>query len=314
VRLKAELAGKDLAGALDRVRALGEAAGMAEPASFATPIGAARQPIEGLDPARVVDHQLEIALADGAVLSISTHPGVAGTLIQASRAGDTLSVDEVRAAQLWQAGLLRGLLDTGDLRKGQVERLGPGLDALPDVPLAGRLPVVTVTEPEVAGAYADPGAFWAAWDEDRVRGDLHLLSRHLEEASTPAWFDAAFESQWAMARAARPGGTVYGGLAAPPGCEALLMRGESRLHRAGYRDGRVELAAFVPADAHIPPWEILTWNEALLRGRLEDGSPLSALRVVFRDEAMARREATPLLDIGAEVAYLGRDGEYHTLA
>ena len=254
----------------------------------------------------------ELLTWSGTRLAVSTHPGVAGTLIQGSRVADAgLSEAAVRDAQVRQVNLLRGLFVTGKLEGGHVERVEPGLDALPSVPIARRLPAVVVTEDRVAAAYNDPGPFWAAWGENQARGEHHLLARHLDAASTPAWFRACFEDHWAMARAARPGDTFYGRKVAPPGCEDLLARGESRLRQVGYRDGHVELAGFVPDGARVPPWEVLTWSEVLLRGSLDDGSPVSSLRVVFRNEEMARREATPLLDIGAQVAFLGRDGMYH---
>jgi hypothetical protein len=311
VRLKAELSGKDLGPRLEQLVSLAREAGMAAPVAFETPLGAKPTPIARLDPARIQRSQIELVLEDGSRLAISTNPGATGTLVQGSRAEDAgLSAEEVVRAQSEQTALLRALFATGDLLTGHVERVEVGLDALPSVALARRLPALVVTTAEVDRAYRDAAPFWAAWEEDLVDGDRHLLSRHLAAGSTPDWFRACFAEQWEMARAARPGDTFLGRKVAPPGCEELLAKGESRLRQVGYRDGHVELAGFVPKGEHVPPWEILTWSEALLRGSLEDGSPLSSVGVVFRDEAMARREATPLLDIGASVSFLARDGSY----
>src|SRR4030095_6762772 len=110
--------------------------------------------------------------------------------IQASRAADGLTETEVRDAQIRQAKPLRGLFETGELGTARLERLESGLDALPSVPLARRLPGVVVTDDQVAAAYADPTPFWAAWNERHAQGGRHLLVRHLDAASTPEWFRA----------------------------------------------------------------------------------------------------------------------------
>jgi hypothetical protein len=314
VELRAELSGQDLAGRITQVLDQARVAGMGEPQSFQTPLGAPAKSIERLDLSKILDYQVDFALADGTQLAISTGPKASVTLIQVSRADDALTEEDVRNAQSRQAALLRGLFMTGEVKSGHIERVESGLDALPDVPLARKKPGVIATEREVAAAYFDTAPFWSAWSDSVVTGERRLLLRHLDAASTPAWFRACFEKQWAMARAARPGDTFYGKKIAPPGCEDLLMKGESRLRQVGYHDGYVELAAYVPDGTHIPPWEILAWSEVLLRGRLDDGSPVSKVRVVFRNEKMARTEASPLLDIEAEVVFLGPDGQYHPVA
>ena len=53
---------------------------------------------------------------------------------------------------------------------------------------------------------------------------------------------------------------------------------------------------------------------ALLRsGRLTDGRPLKEVRVVFADEAMARRERRPLLDNGVRVRFYDASGALQDL-
>jgi hypothetical protein len=314
VRLRAELTAGELKADVGAVLEQARAAGLPEPTRFESPVAKAARPFAVFDPARIVDQRVAFILADETYLMLSRAPGAPATVVQAVRSGEPLTEAEVREAQHRQAGLLRGLLAGGRLRAGSVERIEPNVSALPSVPLAARYPALVADDAQAERAYADPAPFWAAWDEDQAEGGQHLLTRHLDAAATPDWFRAVFDAQWAMARAARPGETFYGRRIAPAGCEELLTRGESCLRQVGYRDGEVELAGFVPPGQHVPPWEILAWNEVLGDGRLADGSPVAAVRVVFRNEEMARREATPLLDIGAQVAYLGRDGLYHPVA
>jgi hypothetical protein len=310
IRLRAELSEKDLPSVAQRVLRIASDVGMGSAVAFESPLGAKAQAMARLDLTKLVRSQVRFSLESGAHLSLSSHG--AGSLLQGSRSQDSpLSEDEVRASQARQSKLVEALLEAGMLVSGHVERLEEGLDAVPSVPLARRLVSVAVTAEQVEQAYREPQAFWAAWGARTKAGELHLLSRHLDVASTADWFRAIFEDQWAMARAARPGDTFFGGKVVPDGCEELLMRGKGRLSQVGYRDGVVQLAGFVPEGEHVPPWEILTWSEVLSRGSLDDGSPVSELVIVFRNEAMARREATPLLDMGAKVAFMGRDGLFH---
>lgn|SRR5690606_1842436 len=311
VSLKAELSGKELAPLVDIVRST---SGLPAPTTFRTPVGGAEKPIDALDLERLKDAQLQIGFGDGTQATLSAHPRLPGTLLEVWRGDDAgLPADAVTAAQHALVSLLRELLGTGRLQSGRVERAEELVEALPAVPIARRYPAVVTTKAAVEAAYRDPAPFWSAWSEDASSGDLHLLSRHLDVATTADWFRATFDDQWAMARAANPGDTFFGQSVAPPGCEGMLRKGKSALKEVGYRDGYVELAGFVGPNEHVPPWEILHWSGVLLDGALPDGRPVHELRVVFRNEEMARREATPLLDMEAKVAYFAPDGTYQDL-
>lgn len=313
LRSKLVLSGTDLAARLPRLVEVLGSAKLPSPVSFETPIGAAARPIERLVPAQLKRGQVRINLADGADVAFAESPAAAQTLVELGLSGDALSETQVVAALEGQVGFCRALLAQGAVVSGTVERFDTGVDALPEVPLARRLAALIVTEQQVREAYVDPKPFWSAWSSREQYGELTLLSRHLQLGSSEAWFRACFHDQWAMARAAKPGDTFYGARYVLPGCEDLLATTETRLTQVGYHDGHVELAGYVPSGAHVPPWEILHWGDVRVAKQLPDGSPVSHIRVVFRNEAMARSEGTPLLDQGLEVVYLGRDGLYHSI-
>lgn len=298
---------------LPRVRACAERAGLPAFATFHSPTSGPPRPLADFDPAALAEQQVRFEARDRTFLSVSAHPRLAGVLVQASWPLDGQEA-RCREAQRALAELLRELFATGRLEEGHVERVGADVDALPLTPVGQGFVALVTTDAAVSAAYQAPAVFWDAWDVHEPSGGRHLLVRGTQAATSADWFRAVFEQEWAMARAARPGQTRIGTRHAPPGCEALLMAGRSCLREIGTRNGQVELAGFVPQGAHVPAWEILTWRELLLRGRRDDGSPVSSLRVVFRDERMARAEATPLLDIGAQVLFLGRDGQYHPLS
>ena len=312
LNLRARLAGDNLKHWLPHVLASSERAGLPQFETFHSPTSGPSRSILSYDPAAVVD-QVRFEAKDRTFLSASRPPNLAGVLIQTSYPVDG---DEARCRRALRVltSLLRELFATGQLEEAHVERIGAEpLEAVPLTPVSQGFVGLVTTEAAVAATYRQPAVFWDAWDQQEQAGDHHLVLRGVEAATSAEWFRVVFKKEWSMARAALPGQTRIGIRNAPPGCEGLLMEGESCLREAGSFDGHVELAGFVPEGAHIPPWEILFWNETLHRRRLENGSPISSLRVVFRTEQMARAEATPLLDIGAKVVFLGRDGQYQTL-
>lgn len=313
VNLRALLADDSLERWLPLVLASGERAGLPRIETFHTPLTGPSRPFSEYDPASLINQQVRFEALDRTFLSVAKPRNLSGVLVESS---DPVDGDEARCRSALHVltALLKELFATGQLEEGHVERIGAeSLGAVPLTPVSQGFVGVVATDAAVAAAYREPAAFWSAWDQHESAGDHHLVLRGVEAATSAEWFRVVFENEWSMARAAHPGQTRIGIRQAPPGCEALLMAGESCLREAGKLDAHVELAGFVPEGAHIPPWEILMWNEILHRGRLENGSPISGLRVVFRNEQMARAEGVPLLDIGAEVVFLGRDGQYQTI-
>ena len=313
INFRAVLAGDSLQRWLQDVSALSKRAGLPQFKTFHSPTSGPSRPISAYDPASL-DKSVRFEAPDGTFLSVSKPPNLAGVLVQASYPVDG---DEARCRTALSVltALLKELFATEQLEEGSVERIGAEtLEAVPLTPVGqGDVGLVT-TEAVVDAAYREPASFWAAWDQHEQAGGRHLLVRGVEAATSAEWFRAIFEKEWAMARAARPGGTRIGTRNAPPGCEGLLMSGESCLREVSSAGGHVELAGFVVEGKHVPAWEILSWNEILQRGRLENGTPVSSVRVVFRNEQMARAEATPLVDIGVQVVFLGRDGQYQSVS
>lgn len=187
------------------------------------------------------------------------------------------------------------------------------LCAVPRAPIAQRGFAVLTDRLAVEDSYRTPRTFWRAWDEHIEHAGRSLLLRGLELPTSEAWFERTYASDWGLARAARPGLTQYGVLEAPPGHEGTLRAGRRRMKVVGYIRSRqlVELAVHIAPSSHIPGWEILEWYDRLEAGLLGRDQPLQIVRVVFRSEAMARREGVPLLDIGAQVWFVGRDGLDH---
>ncbi len=253
----------------------------------------------------------ELGLTD---VLITPMPRAPGTLVQASRVADGgLTAEAARSAMTTLTALLRTSFDVGAVRTGEVDRIGAGIDALADVAIAHRGTVAVVaTTSEIIDAFGSVEPLAAAFTEHRVHDERHFFARHLDAGSNAAWFRACFADQWRLAWRAKPGTTFYG-VSMPEECADLLAFDRTHLRQVGYRDGHVEVAAFLPADATIAPAEVLAWSNVLRSGKLGDGSPVSHVRIVFRDEAMARRAATPLLDIGAEVAFMSRSGDYVSL-
>jgi hypothetical protein len=60
---------------------------------------------------------------------------------------------------------------------------------------------------------------------------------------------------------------------------------------------------------HVLLQEIDTIRQLVGRGKTRDKKPVKCVRVVFLDEATARIEKRPLLDVGAKVYFMGTEGE-----
>lgn len=219
------------------------------------------------------------------------------------------AVLELRAA----AGEVR-LLD------GAVSR-GPAnsLEFAPSPPIAKGNYAVLTTDAQVAAAYDDPAVFWASWDKiEDVKGHK-LCTRALRALRDEYWLGETFEASMAMARAARPHLTEFPwiqltGVEGPWwdfGDVQDEKAGWPMLDLVGYepRTETVELAAKPGHDGHVLLQEIDTIRQLVSRGKTRDKKPVKCVRVVFLDEATARVEKRPLLDVGAKVYYMGKQAE-----
>jgi hypothetical protein len=312
VTMKAWLVGQvPFANRVEQVLALARSLGLPEPTQFTTPVGGKTNPIAYFDAQKISSAQLCLNANEGYyTLALALQEGDR-VLISATLITEEMSETECGEVLRALTSFLRALFDTNEVDTGFVQRLESGLGALPFTPLSLHNVALVVRDAEVKLEYREPHVFFAAWDTQQTRGDQHFLSRAEGAVTASALFDALFFKQWAMARAARVGSVRYGRRKTPPGCEHLLHADEPRLRQVGYRNGHVELAAVVFPPSEIEPWEVLYWNEVISKRALPDGSPVSEVRAVFRDEATARRHARVLLGVHMNVVYLGADGAFH---
>jgi hypothetical protein len=185
---------------------------------------------------------------------------------------------------------------------------------LPEVPLGdsdvqGRF----CTQEEIAAEHDDVDGFLSAWSVTRV-GDGFLLSRGRGAYDRVAYLAAIRDSQWTMARIARPGTVEHTGRRPTEEERPVWGAGEPRLHIVGYLPdlSALEYAAHVGPDEHIHGWEVDQLRWLLEGGQLADGRPVKEVRVSFPDREMAGREKRPLLDIGVRVLYM-EGGEEHEI-
>ncbi|MBZ4422370.1 hypothetical protein [Myxococcus sp. RHSTA-1-4] len=217
----------------------------------------------------------------------------------------------VAAARRWI-----GLLGVGTGIASMSVLRGVGANCLPIAPLAAPDAIlVLVRRSRVEEAYTSVEAFLAAWEHVEERDGFLLVSRGEAALDTERWLEAAGPSQWALARAARAGRTTYRPATPLPEEEPLYFAGTETLRPAGYEPdtGVLTFAAWTPPGTHPHGWEVYNLLSFLREGVVPDGRPLREVRVIFPDEAAARREARPLSDIGARVYFTGPDGEFHAL-
>lgn len=210
------------------------------------------------------------------------------------------------------ARLGRALLDEPGLIGACSSWKGDGARCLPEVPVAGtRSQVLVTTDEEVAAGYDDPGSFWSdGWSDVERRGSNSLCIRAIDAADGPALLAKLQDRQWALARAARPGGIRYYLPVVTDSERDIYRSGARTLGMAGLdpKTGKLEMTCAVLDDRHVAGWEIFDLWNVLQDGEL-DGAPIRGARVVFVDDAVARRERRPLLAAGAEVLAYDAEGE-----
>jgi hypothetical protein len=205
----------------------------------------------------------------------------------------------------------RQLLQSGRLLRASLFRGGPGGTCMPDVPVADYAMLVVTTEDEVEEAYEKPAAFWEAeWSTAERMGKHRLLVRASRAADSVAFLEEVLAHQWDLARAAKPGLTGYSAPLPEPEEEAIFFAGEPRLEPVGHLapENAVVYSCFLGPAEHIPGWEIYELWDLIQEGALDDGRPVSEVRVVFLDRETAERERRPLLDIGARVFFYDEAG------
>jgi hypothetical protein len=195
-------------------------------------------------------------------------------------------------------------------------RRGIGANCLPLVPMVAPDAIfVWLRRTRIEDAYTTVDAFLAAFDQSEIADGFVLGLRGARAFDTVAWLKVAMASQWALARAARDGRTVHRPATPLPEEVAVYRAGPETLHPAAYdaETSLITYTAWTPDDTHLSGFEIDGLHDLLLRGTTPDGRPVKAIRVVFPDEAAARREARPLFDLGVRVSFAGPDGVFHAL-
>lgn len=248
-----------------------------------------------------------LTTADGASITVSRGHGSWDATSFLDEAAPDRTVWLTRGLRVLEA-----VLDGADVRVATLSRRPNwAFTGVPAPPLLRWNHGVAIPESLAARVYGPAEQrFWASWDSVQTRGGLRLASRALTAVTDEQWLRAVLPDQLALARLARPGETTW-----PRHAEDwdahLLRRDGVRLEPVGYLPGEAayELAGVFGPDEHVPLADILTIRAMVEAGRTSQGHPLNEIRVVFSDEATARREATPLLDAGAIVEFVDADGE-----
>lgn len=183
---------------------------------------------------------------------------------------------------------------------------GAGALCGPLVPIAGlRTHLVSATEDEVRDAYDAPDRFWkSGWTTDTRGAGGVLLTRAMDARDSAEFLRAILPQQWELARAAKPGRTVYGGARVEAGEAEVFRAGAAVLDLVGYDAAAAEAEyshALRGGKARVPGWQIFEILDLIHAAALDDGRPVRGVRVVFLHADAAHAEKRPLLDIGARV-------------
>ena len=207
----------------------------------------------------------------------------------------------------------RRLLGRGIPVKGAVDRNDAGV-CVPFVPLAKtRRPLVIASVADIEAAYERPEDFLSAWTVEEF-GERRLLTRCQDAVSKGEVLREIIDHQWQMARAARSKLTKYAAPVVADDERETYEAGEPRLVPVG-RDASTNLVEYSCAlrrGEHLRGFEIYYLRSLVQDKRMQDGTPVSAVRVVFAEQRMAEEEKQPLLDNGIEVFYEDDAGELGT--
>jgi hypothetical protein len=221
------------------------------------------------------------------------------------------SEDVQRAALRGWAQVFRALVRQGALLGARVTRQAGGKCA-PHVPLAAiATHVVVWPVQEIERAYADPEAFFRAWDSVETHDDMRLCIRGLDALANPAFLARVLPGQMAMARAARPGLTRFYDPVFEPGEREILEAGEPTLSGVGYYAGPqiYEFAGHTLRGTELRCIDLfVAWRIAAI-GEVPGGGPVREVRAVFMDEEQATRGAKLLQEAGVAVYWEDTEGQ-----
>jgi len=227
--------------------------------------------------------------------------------------------EQVRRSLASRVAVVNALIKTCPVVRAHVERNARVFAPSPPHAMPGHV-LFIADRAEIERDYADPGAYWRAWEEATELGEGRvLLTRALTIVDEVEYKRRIYPAVWTTARAARPGLTDYAHHQLnelSEGEQALYESGEPTLTQLGYHADEqwLEFTAMVPNGAHILPREIFLLDDLVAARRIPDGRPLKSVRVTFPNRAMAEQEARPLHDIGVTVQYFSDVGTWEVLA
>lgn len=203
--------------------------------------------------------------------------------------------------------VLRRLLQQGaPIAEAAIERKGDAGTCIPFVPLAKtRRPAVLTSDEEVEREYDRVEDFWSAGWRIEPFGKQKLLTRCQDVVSLGDILSGIRDHQWQMARAAKPGRTKYGHPTIAPEEKEVYEEGEARIYPVGLhrKIGVVQYSCVLEPGEHLHGWEIFYLRSLVAEKKMQDGTPVSGVRVVFLEPWMAESEKRPLLDNGVQVLY-----------
>lgn len=208
--------------------------------------------------------------------------------------------------------LCRTALNQGGPQLGSLRRQGGGADYFPQVPIVDKKThLIVCSDAEIESKYDDPTRFHeAGWSAVESYGDRHLFLRAMRAVSSQDFAREIMESQWALARIAKPGLTRY--FWPDPMEEELEVyrTGKPVLERVGYLPDEklLEYSCYLEPGDHVRGWEVYDIRAIIETGELGDHK-VERVRVVFYAQEMAEQEKRPLLDVGAEVYYENEAGD-----
>ena len=204
---------------------------------------------------------------------------------------------------------LRDSLAAGLPIEGHAIRQGTAMRICPLPPIAGYYQVVITTRSAVEAAYDDPSVFWSMFPGVEEYGERLLLTRHLDKHTEDVYLPDAWRESWALARAAKPKQTRFTGFQLYDWNKSWYFGMPQTLRIAGLHPVTkdCELTCVLGPDEHVSGSEIRGLSVMLRTKKLPTGEACETARVVFPDEATARREKRPLLDVGASVGFIDAD-------
>jgi len=263
---------------------------------------------------------LEMIVRDGVTIKLQPRKSPRGDIFNFTLARDVGGDDaDGSLAEFLDdaAEVCRGLAARAEAVWATLYPVGGGATCIPYSPLVGHNSHVTLTTGhEVAAHYDAPDIFWdSGWESVEEFGARRLLLRGMDAPAGPEYLKRIIGQQWRLARAARPRQTRYALPQPEPEELAIFRAGESQLEAVGYvaAERTAEYSCAMARGDSIPGWEIYELWDLLQEGKLSDGRPLDAIRVVFLEEWAARAEKRPLLDIGCRVFHYDGDGELREL-